>query len=235
MNAGEITNCLTTAFPFSDVANALQTLHKEYPMIPEKQVADMVEKALGNTAYTYGYLYFSDMSTLHFLSQGQWRKIHNHFVSIRRGDLIAKAAEIAARDHGMARDRGGRPYILHALRVGMAMDAQGASEETIAAGIMHDVPEDTPTKIPTLRGVGFPETVLNGVDSVTKRDGETLEEKAQRICSNPMGRQIKKADLKDNMDITRLKNRASLTEKDLRRVSEYAWLFDRIVGGHIGN
>ena len=235
MDASKIIDCLTTAFPFSNVPDALQTLRKEYPMIPEKQAMDMVEKALGDNANTNGYLYFSDMATLHFLSRGQWRKIHNHFISIRKGDLIAKAAEIAARDHGMARDRGGRPYILHALRVGMAMDAQGAPEETIAAGIMHDVPEDTPTKIPTLREIGFPETVLNGVDSVTKMDGETMEEKAQRICSNPMGRQIKKADLKDNMDLTRLKNRASLTEKDLRRVSEYAWLFDRIVGGHIGN
>lgn len=234
MDARRILDCLTTAFPFSNALDALQTLRKEYPMIPEKQAVDMVEKALGNKG-TNGYLYFSDLTTLHFLSRDQWRKIHNHFISIRRGDLISKATEVAARDHGMARDRGGRPYILHALRVGMSMDAQGAPEETIAAGILHDVAEDTPTKLPILREIGFPETVLNGVDSVTKRDGESLEEKAQRICNNPIGRQIKKADLKDNMDLTRLKNRASLTEKDLRRVSEYAWLFDRIVGGHVGN
>ena len=56
------------------------------------------------------------------------------------------------------------------------------------------------------------------MDAVTKREGETYEDFARRAAANPIGRNVKLADLVDNCDLGRI---AEPTEADYQRIEEY--------------
>jgi (p)ppGpp synthase/HD superfamily hydrolase len=61
-----------------------------------------------------------------------------------RNSLLDLAIETAARAHaGQVRKGTDIPYISHPYAVGMMLARAGASEEVIAAGILHDTVEDT--------------------------------------------------------------------------------------------
>ena len=128
--------------------------------------------------------------------------------------LLEKAIAIAVEAHKGQKDKAGDPYILHPLRVMFRMDTK---EEMIVA-VLHDVLEDTAITPDQLKEMGFSETVLEALDSVTKRDGETYEDFVQRAALHPIGKKIKLADLRDNMDLSRLEK---ITDKDIRRVKQY--------------
>ncbi|MCR5794124.1 MAG: GTP pyrophosphokinase, partial [Solobacterium sp.] len=78
--------------------------------------------------------------------------------------------------------------------------------------------EDTQLTLDMLRAQGFSETVVEAVDSVTRRKGESYMEFVKRAAQNPIGRAVKIADLKHNMDISRISNP---TEKDYARLEKY--------------
>jgi hypothetical protein len=75
---------------------------------------------------------------------------------------------------------------------------------------------------------------VDAVVSVTKVEGEARADYIDRLAKNKTGRRVKIADLRNNMDITRLKNRGSLTEKDLQRIKVYGEEYDFLVGGQVG-
>ena len=128
--------------------------------------------------------------------------------------LIEKAIAIAVEAHKGQKDKAGDPYILHPLRVMFQMETR---EEMIAA-VLHDVLEDTPITPDQLKEKGFSETVLEALDSVTKKAGEKYEDFVQRAALHPIGKKIKLADLRDNMDLSRLEK---ITDQDIERVKKY--------------
>lgn len=65
---------------------------------------------------------------------------------------LERAIAIAARAHEGQVDKAGMPYILHPLRVMLAVRTP---EERIVA-VLHDVLEDTAVSIEDLRAEGFP-------------------------------------------------------------------------------
>lgn len=145
------------------------------------------------------------------------------------------AIAFAVEKHSGVKDKGGCPYILHPIHVMMEMKKDGASTEELIVAISHDVVEDNEdVTLDTYREMGFSETVIDGIDSVTKRDGEEKRDYIRRCSRNAIGRKVKMKDIKHNMDITRLKNRSELREKDLLRMAEYAWAYDYLVGGQVG-
>src|SRR5262245_42600014 len=107
---------------------------------------------------------------------------------------------IAAQAHQGQRDKGGAPYILHPLRMMMRME----SEAAMIAAALHDVVEDSGWTLEQLRGEGFSKEVLLAVDCLTRRDGESYDEFVARAQANPIARQVKIADLEDNMNVKRL-------------------------------
>ena len=127
---------------------------------------------------------------------------------------LERAIEIAARVHAGQTDKAGEPYILHPLRVMLSL---GAEYERMAA-ILHDVVEDTPVTLEDLAREGFPPEVVEAVDALTKREGESRLDAAARAVRNPIARAVKLADLKDNMNLSRLPDP---TERDFARLSEY--------------
>ncbi|MCB1053407.1 MAG: GTP pyrophosphokinase [Acidobacteria bacterium] len=133
--------------------------------------------------------------------------------------LLAKAIAVAATAHQNQFDRSGKPYILHPLRMMFRLEDPRAR----IAAVLHDVVEDTPISLADLGQAGFPEEILTAVDALTKREGEPYETFVQRAAVNPIARQVKIADLEDNMDLKRLNG--PISDKDKARLSKYhsAW------------
>lgn len=81
--------------------------------------------------------------------------------------LIRKAYEVALNSHGDQRRRSGEPYIIHPLCVAIILAELELDKESIAAGLLHDVLEDTPVTLKELIGL-FGEEIAFLVDGVTK-------------------------------------------------------------------
>ncbi|MEW5721579.1 MAG: hypothetical protein AB1896_00615 [Thermodesulfobacteriota bacterium] len=137
--------------------------------------------------------------------------------------LLEKAIQIAVQAHQGKKDKAGAPYILHPLRVMFQMD----SEEEMTVAVLHDVVEDSDYTLDRLREIGFPDQVLEALDSVTNREaaGETYEDFVTRAGLHPVGLKIKRADLKDNLDLARL---AQVTDRDVRRLRKYHQALSRL-------
>ena len=127
---------------------------------------------------------------------------------------LEHAIALAARAHDGQTDKAGQPYILHPLRVMLAV----ATEEERMAAVLHDTVEDTPVTFQELAVEGFPLAVIEAVEALTKHQGESRLAAAQRAVVNPIARQVKLADVADNMDLSRI---PKPTAKDLARLREY--------------
>ncbi len=127
---------------------------------------------------------------------------------------LERAIEIAASAHAGQCDKAGIPYILHPIRVMLAVSKP---DERIAA-VLHDVVEDTPWTIEALSKEGFSPEILDAVQALTKGESETRLEAAKRAVQNPIARVVKLADVADNMDLKRL---PKPTERDYARLEEY--------------
>ncbi len=108
--------------------------------------------------------------------------------------LISKAYQVASDAHkGQAR-KSGEPYIIHPLYVAIILADLEMDKETIAAGLLHDVVEDTIMTDEEIKEQ-FGEDVAHLVDGVTKldklsfrgehsnydRDTEKLERQAENL------------------------------------------------------
>ena len=126
---------------------------------------------------------------------------------------LEKAIKIAVEAHTGQVDKGGNPYILHPLRVMLSLN----TEERIV-GVLHDVVEDCEgwTWL-RLQDEGFSADIIQALQSVSKTpeeeaeyrrlpEGEKLDhylEFVSRAKANKIGREVKAADIKDNLDISR--------------------------------
>jgi len=129
---------------------------------------------------------------------------------------LARAIEIAASAHRNQVDKGGSPYILHPIRVMMSL----YTEDEKIVGVLHDVVEDSDVwNFERLKEEGFEENILSALKSVTKvSEDEDYQKFIKRAGQNEIGRNVKIADIKDNLDVTRI---GTLNEKDLLRINKY--------------
>jgi len=129
---------------------------------------------------------------------------------------LERAIALAAQAHEGQVDRAGAPYILHPLRMMLSVD----TPEARMAAVLHDVVEDTPVSLEELRAEGFSEAVIGAVEALTKRPEEEDDYDAfiRRVAPNPLARQVKLADLRDNCDVSRI---AQPSQKDWRRIEKY--------------
>lgn len=114
--------------------------------------------------------------------------------------LLDKAALICVTKHAGQRDKMGCAYFQHPMRV--AMRCRTDEEKMVA--LLHDTIEDTDVTAEYLLAEGFPQSVVDGILSVTNREGESYEDSVARAKQNPLGRVVKLHDLEDNLDIFRL-------------------------------
>ena len=128
---------------------------------------------------------------------------------------LERAIQIAVEAHAGVKDKGGKAYILHPISVMMRCETD---EEKIVA-ILHDVVEDTDWTFEALRKEGFSETIIEALKTVTKySDDQDYDEFIQRSLKNEIGRKVKIADLRENLDVTRI---GELTDRDIKRINKY--------------
>lgn len=140
-------------------------------------------------------------------------------------ELLNAALKFATEKHEGEYDFGGKPYILHVLRV--IQNTNSDDEEILCIAILHDVIEDTNATYHDLRNIGMTERIVEGVRALTKVPGQTYEEYKIAVKSNPDAVIVKMADINDNTDLKRLKG---VTEKDLKRTIRYYSFYDELKG-----
>ncbi len=130
------------------------------------------------------------------------------------------ALSIAIRAHEGQQDKSGRTYVMHPIRV--AERCKDPRAKVVA--LLHDTIEDTEMTAEQLRSEGMPEEIVAAVLSLTRQTGEDYDEYVRRAAENAISREVKMADLEDNMDVRRLK---TITDEDMERLRKYhrAWHF----------
>jgi len=133
-------------------------------------------------------------------------------------NIIEKSLEIALKAYSGMKDKAGKTYILHPLRLMEKMD----SEEEMAVALLHDVIEDSNYSAQDLLDEGIPSSIVDAVQSLTKINGEDYEAFIERAMQNKLALKVKKADIEDNINVLRL---SSVSDKDLERIVKYhsAW------------
>ena len=135
---------------------------------------------------------------------------------MRKGEMLDKMLVICTNAHHGQLDKGGRPYILHPLRVMSYLKTDDEELQCIALG--HDVIEDTKVTYADLREAGISERVIEGIRALTKQPGQTYDEYKEVVFASKDAMQVKLCDLRHNTDIRRLKG---VTEKDIARMAKY--------------
>ena len=131
-------------------------------------------------------------------------------------ELLALAKRIALTAHEGQVDKARIPYWHHPAFVA---DHVSNPEAKVVAWL-HDVVEDSEWTLEDLFAEGIWSEVIEGVDAITKRTGESYESYLDRVKANPLALAVKLADLTHNMDLSRI---ANPTEKDFARIEKYRW------------
>ena len=125
-----------------------------------------------------------------------------------------KAKEVAKKYHAGQVDKSGVDYFKHVETVAKSLPGDVAK----SVGFLHDIIEDTELTAKDLKRMGFTDEIVDAVVAMTKRRGESYEDYLHRVKKNRIARVVKLADLKHNMDMSRIKNP---TEKDFKRLEKY--------------
>lgn len=138
---------------------------------------------------------------------------------------LGRAITIASQVHEQQVDKAGLPYILHVLRIvgrlRRKMEPGQLDLELLMIATLHDIVEDSGGEwtIQRLREEGASERVWGAVDDLTHNLKDSYEHYIRLIGCNLDATRVKLEDLRDNSDITRLKD--SLGDRDITRTLKY--------------
>ncbi len=138
-------------------------------------------------------------------------------------DLIKKSNILIEYLFKGIKDKADKPYIGHLKRVSDKLDSQ----EQKVIGYLHDTIENTAIKREELLELGFPLNIIEAVEIVSKKEEEDYDSFIGRIIksNNVSAMMVKRSDLEDNMDISRISNP---TEKDYQRLEKYKKAYKRL-------
>ena len=128
--------------------------------------------------------------------------------------MTIKASKLAYKMHHGKTDRAGVPYIFHPIHLAEQM----IDEDTTIVALLHDIVEDTDLTIENISKLGFSRQVIEAIRLLTKDKNTPYFEYINSLKYNNIARTVKIADLKHNMDLSRLKK---VTDNDLKRQEKY--------------
>lgn len=138
-------------------------------------------------------------------------------------DMYSKAELIVRAVFKNIRDKGGNPYLDHLYYVSDHLKDINMK----IVGLLHDLIEDTDITYNDLLEVGFTKNIIDAVELLTKK--EEYDKYIDRIINsnNKIALMVKKVDLENNMDLSRIKKP---TSKDYDRLNnKYKPQYKKIV------
>lgn len=126
------------------------------------------------------------------------------------GKVLA-ALRFAEAMHKGQVDKAGVPYIEHPKAVASMVDGDDAK----IVALLHDTVEDTGATVDEIRSM-FGDRVADAVACLTHDKSVPYLEYVANIKGNDLAREVKLADLKHNMDLSRIPN---VTDVDIQRVN----------------
>jgi (p)ppGpp synthase/HD superfamily hydrolase len=140
--------------------------------------------------------------------------------------MIETALKIIEKAFVGKTDKAGKPYIEHLKRVSESCPNIGVNNEVKVIALLHDVLEDCPEWSEKALRTFFTDGVVDSVIALTHKQGQTYDEYITQVLEDGWATIVKKHDLEDNMNITRLKQ---ITKEDLERLKKYHDAYVRIV------
>ncbi|MBR1815179.1 MAG: bifunctional (p)ppGpp synthetase/guanosine-3',5'-bis(diphosphate) 3'-pyrophosphohydrolase [Lachnospiraceae bacterium] len=153
--------------------------------------------------------------------------------------LIEKAYNVASEAHKDQKRKSGEPYIIHPICVGIILAELELDKETIAAGLLHDVVEDTAMTTEEISKEFSPEiaVLVDGVTKLTQLDlsqdkieiqAENLRKMFLAMAKDIRVILIKLADRLHNLRTLQYQSPAKQIEKSLETMDIYAPLAHRL-------
>ena len=129
-------------------------------------------------------------------------------------ELTKKALIICYEAHASQVDKGGVPYVFHAIHVAEQMD----NEYDVCVALLHDVLEDTSYELEHIISMGFPCEIIEALKCITKTPNQDYMDYIKIVKTNDRAARVKLVDLEHNSDLSRLK---VVTEADMLRLKKY--------------
>jgi (p)ppGpp synthase/HD superfamily hydrolase len=126
---------------------------------------------------------------------------------------IEEAIRVASTAHEGQLDKTGYPAIFHPLRVMLAVSHP--DEQVVA--VLHDTIEDTKLDLEFMKRLGLPEKITDALDAMTRRDDESYFDYVERCKKNPIAKNVKYADVADNMSPHRSNGLEPKKQKSMRK------------------
>lgn len=134
-------------------------------------------------------------------------------------ELIKKALFIMLSGHYGQKDKAQEAYFYHPITVATML--QHCQMEVILTALLHDVLEDSDFSAEDLRNAGFPQSLIEAVEAMTKAHHESKTSYLMRVKLNPIALKVKTADAYHNSDITRFDHP---TDHERKKCLEYMQL-----------
>lgn len=154
-----------------------------------------------------------------YLEEEKYEELKNN------SNLIYKALELVTILFENDKDKGGFDYILHLMYVYRHV----YSEEEKVIALLHDIIEDKDVTCDELKEIGFNKKIIDDVFILTRNKTMDYSTYINNIVlkGSKEAINVKLADLKNNMDMSRIKNPAI---KDYERVEKrYTPAYEKLI------
>jgi len=119
-------------------------------------------------------------------------------------ELLRRAYVFSALEHKGQVRHSGEPYLVHPLEVADILAGMKLDAVCVAAGLLHDVLEDTELTADDLRAAGATARQVEALEALCHADHVPNEEYWAALRQVPLARLVKVADLADNTDPARI-------------------------------
>ena len=139
--------------------------------------------------------------------------------------LTKKALKLCFEAHKEQTDKMGMPYVFHPFHLAEQM----TDEFSCVCALLHDVVEDTDFTFEDLRGMGFPEEVIDALKLLTHDPEVPYMDYVAVIANNPIAKAVKVADLRHNSDLSRM-DESQIDEWAIKRTEKYKTALKLLLG-----
>lgn len=140
-------------------------------------------------------------------------------------DLLKKAMAFANEAHKGQKDKAGNDYVTHPIWVSNHL----SDLKCKIVGLLHDTVEDSNVTLEDIEKE-FGKEIRDAVDSLTKRENEDYLGYVERASKNPIAKEVKIMDIRNNMDLTRIEGEPK--ESDFWRLENKYKPAYRLLTGH---